>query len=131
MVYSNTRYDNRQADFPEPPLWLTWQGNGRYDNDAQGTVRHHSSLQGARKYVGRYRYAGQFWGDWAIYKWTGKKYTKLYEGYKTDDPSTHPLFRKKIKDLDSAPEREADEEELEAAIQSILGGPDGALGRSM
>lgn len=134
MVYSNMKYPQKQSEFPPPPLYLTWIEDWSYSytlgvyavaKDGTGVLRHHESLKKARRYLGRYEYGGKGWSrDWALYEWNGKKYIQIAEGLKGGSKKDVPLFAKPLKDGE-APPREADEDDVNEAIKSILlsGGP--------
>lgn len=123
MVYSNTPYEQKESDFPPPPMYLSWMNDWDYrQNQGKGQIRHHDSLKSVRRYVGRWTDgAGRWYRDWAIYEWDGKKYVLLYEGRQNQLKADTDLFDTPLKG-GVAPAREADPDDIDAAIASILGG---------
>lgn len=122
MSYSQKTYPNDEAVFPRPPEWLVWYGS--YAGGArEGQIRHYDTLTKAKKHVSTYNNAA-FYSDWAIYHWNGEKYTRQYDGKQGEQKNDNPLFQERIPAGTSRP-REVDEDDMQAAIASILKQSDG------
>ena len=135
MVYTNARFDDSPDAFPEPPQWMVWIETDEWDkktrtiiSDGKGMIRHVNGLFKAKKYVKDYctpygdtRFE-KFTKNWSVYKWNnGKaKYDLQFTGKKGDIIGDHELMKAVVKRGDPNL-REVGDEELEAALQSILG----------
>lgn len=143
MVYTHDKFPNNPAEFPAPPLFLTWiqQVSYRWDPGTRGysielkdngEIRHYSDLAKAKKRITRYakpnkwsikHYGtlGEFNCNWAIYRWDVKKgeYVLQYEGRTGGPVQTNALFTQVIRGEKRYAERTFEREEA-AAIESIL-----------
>lgn len=134
MVYSNKEFPNKEFEFPPPPLWLTWYGfSEKWDpkqrkhvtiKGSTGPVRHQDSLAKSKKYLtGFADYNTTKWRvDWAIYEWTGEKYTLRYSGKKGERKSDHPLWKTPIK-KHQLQARDVTDDEFQEALASVMGVP--------
>jgi len=138
VSYSLEKLPNKPYEFPPPPpyaVWveeLTWdyanQNRTRIQKGGQGQIRHVPDLAKAKKRVRSYAAwsrtgpATEFDADWTIYLWDQEKneYVVQFEGFAGDTIAMNPLFAAPIKKVEAGP-RPGLEDEVEAAIQSILG----------
>lgn len=127
MVYTNQLFENKEFEFPPPPMWLTWMQSWEWDPKARtytqtknrGNIRHQESLAKAKNYVGRYAQNGKWTLSWAIYEWTGSKYELRYKANENEKKADHPLWSTVIR-MTKLTGRDATEEELDEAMRSIM-----------
>ena len=145
MTYSNELYKNRPSLFPPPPRWLAWieqtegikrqdpiTGRWIYERIAtgEGKVRHHDTIQTAKKnvtWIGRVETPGAdatFMLDWTIYEWVPEqeKYVVRFSGKKGEVKKQNPLFIKGVvPSKKNSPIQKLKDEEVDAALASIMG----------
>lgn len=140
MSYSLERVPNKAYEIPAPPPYAVWVEDREYIRDATqpggykitrtglGQVRHMTSLTKAKSRVSRYtaewrKTTEVFAVDWTIFVWNQEKneYEIAYDGKAGEKRALNPLFKTKLKKDQKAEPRPGLDEEVEAALASILG----------
>lgn len=137
MTYSNELFDNIPAHFPPPPAWLTWtqSDEGGFRDDPTtgrrayfrtkldtGKLRHHDTIQTAKKNVTWTGRDGFFTYNWAIYEWVGDHYELRFSGKVGEEKATNPLFVKgTVRSKKSTPIQVVGDDEMDRALRSIMG----------
>lgn len=136
MSYSQTKLPNDPTAF-DPPLYAVWieearitwdhshgQYTARHSYPPLGQIRHFSDLSKAKSRITRhatlYTNRDKFIVDWAIYQWNGTKYELIYDGIAGQVRAENELFKQKISNKTKVKSKKALDDEIEAAVQSIL-----------
>lgn len=127
MAYSNKKYPRDEFNFPPPPYFLVWAGPWQGEDQSQGTLRHFTELQKAKKHVACYARNSswrpnpnrEFCSSWSIYEWDheDQKYVEIYSGERGQSKNDNPLFNKRVKP--DAPVRKVTDAMLEEVLSSI------------